>query len=121
MDRKEAAGLGYAVVAVAFFATSPVLTRWAAPLSPFAITFGRMASAALVVLVLERFSRGRGARPWQSRQMEEVGPGDLAATLGPASVRVTAEKALPAGGRSALGRFALYGLVAELHFLFYIA
>src|SRR3990170_663482 len=56
MARKEIAGLGYVVLAVAFFATSPVLVRWAAPLSPFEITFGRLATAAAIVLLLERIT-----------------------------------------------------------------
>lgn len=121
MDRKEAAGLGYAVVAVAFFATSPILVRWAAPLSPLLITFGRMASAALVVLVVERFSRGRGTHLWQAPETGEVGLGELPEPVHLDADRVSAEKAHPTGGRSAVGRFALYGLVAALHFLFYIA
>ncbi len=46
-----ARGLVYVGVAVFFFATSPVLIRWAAPFSGFEITFGRMAVAALTVLL----------------------------------------------------------------------
>jgi drug/metabolite transporter (DMT)-like permease len=45
-----AGGLVFVGIAVIFFATSPVLTRWAAPFTPFEITFGRMAVAALTVL-----------------------------------------------------------------------
>jgi drug/metabolite transporter (DMT)-like permease len=45
-----------ALGAVAFFATSPVLVVWAAPLSPFEITVGRLATAALVVLALGRWN-----------------------------------------------------------------
>ncbi|MHB1005785.1 MAG: DMT family transporter [Chloroflexota bacterium] len=45
-----ARGLVYVGIAVFFFATSPVLARWAAPLTAFEITFGRMAVAAVAVL-----------------------------------------------------------------------
>lgn len=45
-----ASGLAYVSVAVFFFATSPVLIRWAAPFSAAETTFGRMAVAALTVL-----------------------------------------------------------------------
>jgi drug/metabolite transporter (DMT)-like permease len=47
-------GLAYVGLAVAFFSTSPVLTRLAAPHSPFEITFGRMAVSAVCVLLLAR-------------------------------------------------------------------
>ena len=120
MNRKEAAGLGYAVVAVAFFATSPVLTLWAAPLSPFAITFGRMASAALVVLFLERLSVRRGAELSRTPEAGEVGLVGLPEPVHPTAEPVPAGKIVPASRRSTVGRFALYGLVAALHFLFYI-
>lgn len=46
-----------AVLAVIMFSTSPVLVLWAAPLSPFEITVGRLAVAAIVVGVLARFNR----------------------------------------------------------------
>jgi drug/metabolite transporter (DMT)-like permease len=122
MQRQEAAGLGYAVVAVAFFATSPVLVRWAAPLSPFAITFGRMASAALVVLLVERLSRGRLASGlWQAPPAGEVALGDLPEPIDPDAAPISASKVPPTKRRSSFVRFALYGLVAALHFLFYIA
>lgn len=47
-------GLLLAGVAVLFFATSPVLVRWAAPASPYGIALGRLAVAALFVLTLAR-------------------------------------------------------------------
>jgi drug/metabolite transporter (DMT)-like permease len=50
------AGVLLAVAAVFFFSTSPVLVLWAAPLSAFEITTGRLASAALVVAVLARLT-----------------------------------------------------------------
>lgn len=54
-----ARGLIYVAVAVVFFSTSPVLTRWAAPLSPFEITFGRMAIAAGTLLIFILVKRER--------------------------------------------------------------
>jgi drug/metabolite transporter (DMT)-like permease len=52
--RGELAGLAYVAIGVGLFATSPVLTRLAAPYSAFEITFGRMALAAVCVLLLAR-------------------------------------------------------------------
>lgn len=49
-------GLAYVGLAVAFFSTSPVLTRLAAPHGAFEITFGRMALAAGFVLLLARLA-----------------------------------------------------------------
>lgn len=46
-----------AVLAVIMFSTSPVLVLWAAPLSPFEITVGRLAVATIVVGLLARFNR----------------------------------------------------------------
>lgn len=48
-------GLLLAGLAVLFFATSPVLIRWAAPASPYGIALGRLAVAALFVFSLARF------------------------------------------------------------------
>jgi drug/metabolite transporter (DMT)-like permease len=50
-------GVLLALAAVFAFSTSPVFVLAAAPLSPFDITFGRLAVAALCVAVLGRFSR----------------------------------------------------------------
>lgn len=91
MKASELRGLGYVTLAVGLFATSPVLVRWAAPLSPFEITFGRMATAALAVGLLAR---------WQGRSAGGSGTG---------------RPLVPAP------RFVLYGLIAALHFLLYIA
>jgi drug/metabolite transporter (DMT)-like permease len=49
------------MLAVLFFATSPVLVRWADPLSPYEKTAGRLAVAALVILALLR-ARGEPFR-----------------------------------------------------------
>jgi drug/metabolite transporter (DMT)-like permease len=56
-DRQR--GLWLAVLAVLFFATSPVLVRLAEPLSPYEKTAGRLVVAALALLLL---MRGRGER-----------------------------------------------------------
>ncbi len=50
-------GAWLAVAAVVFFSTSPVLVLWAAPLSPFEITTGRLLSAALLVVALGRLNK----------------------------------------------------------------
>lgn len=79
-------GLLLAGLAVLFFATSPVLIRWAAPASPYGIALGRLVVAALFVFTLAR-SQGL-------------------------PVRVA---------RADRWLFAGFGLVAALHFVFYIA
>jgi drug/metabolite transporter (DMT)-like permease len=94
MEDLERRGLLYAGVAVAAFSTSPVFILWADPLSPVLKTWGRMAVATVTVLVIYTLTR-RGK-----------------AAAEPASP--------PTGARSAL-RFGIYGLVAALHFLFYVA
>ncbi len=86
LSSDEKRGLGYVALAVGLFATSPVLIRLAAPVSPFEITFWRMALAAPTVLVLSFVLRQPISLP-----------------------------------RHDMGRFVLYGLVAALHFLLYIA
>lgn len=52
--RTELGGLVYVGLGVLTFSTSPVFTRLAAPYSAFEITFGRMAVAALCVLLFAR-------------------------------------------------------------------
>ncbi len=47
-------GLLLAGLAVFFFATSPVLIRWAAPASPYGIALGRLGVAAAFVFILAR-------------------------------------------------------------------
>ena len=54
---EERRGLFYVGVAVLFFSTSPVLTRWAAPLSPYEIATGRLGIAALAILALATLRR----------------------------------------------------------------
>lgn len=82
----ERQGLAYVAIAVVFFSTSPVLIRWAAEtLTSYEITFGRMATASVMVLGL---ALARGER-------------------------------LPGKGDRRL--FAAIGLIAALHFIFYIA
>jgi drug/metabolite transporter (DMT)-like permease len=82
----ETRGLYLVALAVLFFSTSPIFTRWAAAsLSAYEITAGRMLSAGLLVLGLAMMRKETLPRPadWP--------------------------------------RFALFGLVAALHFGFYIA
>lgn len=45
-------GILYVVIGTALFSTSPVLIRWAAPVSPYVITWLRLALAAATVAVL---------------------------------------------------------------------
>jgi drug/metabolite transporter (DMT)-like permease len=52
MTPPERRGLWLAVVAVCFFATSPVLMIWADPLSPYEKTFWRMVVGSLSVLAI---------------------------------------------------------------------
>lgn len=94
MTVEERRGLALVSVAVVFFSTSPVLVRWAArSVSSFEIAAGRLLVAGIVVLgvALLRSRPNRG----------EPGGGQLLAS------------------RSEWLRFALFGLVAALHFFFY--
>lgn len=50
--RRTLSGIVLVALAVLLFSTSPVLVRWAAPLSPFEISFGRLALAGLLILGL---------------------------------------------------------------------
>ncbi len=52
-------GLLYVVVATALFSTSPVLIRWAAPVSPYVITWLRLVLAAATVVTLSLVSGQR--------------------------------------------------------------
>jgi drug/metabolite transporter (DMT)-like permease len=54
--QRSTRGLLLAVAAVVCFSTSPVLTLWAAPLSPFEITVGRLAVGAVAVWALARLA-----------------------------------------------------------------
>jgi len=62
MTHSERIGLLYVTLAVAFFSTSPIFVRWAAPLSPYEITVGRLATGALLVMIFARLS-GQPLRP----------------------------------------------------------
>ncbi|NOZ29306.1 MAG: DMT family transporter [Chloroflexi bacterium] len=57
MTQDERIGLLWGALAVVFFSTSPVLTRWAAPLSPYEITAWRLGVAACAVIGLARLNR----------------------------------------------------------------
>ena len=50
-------GVWLAAAAVSFFSTTPVLVLWAAPLSSFQITIGRLGTAALAIWFLARLNR----------------------------------------------------------------
>jgi drug/metabolite transporter (DMT)-like permease len=54
-DRRQR-GASLALAAVVAFSTSPILVLWAAPLSPFEITVGRLASATALVWLLARLN-----------------------------------------------------------------
>lgn len=95
MNQEERRGLLYVALAVGFFSASPVLIVWADPMDPVVKTWGRMAVAAVAVGGAAWFLSKRGA----SQVVYDAGRSRLAST----------------------GRFLLYGLVAALHFLFYIA
>ncbi len=72
MTRSERIGLLYVALAAGFFSTSPIFVRWAAPLSPYEVTAGRLTTAALLVMVLA----------WLSRQPLGPSRGDLPRFLG---------------------------------------
>jgi drug/metabolite transporter (DMT)-like permease len=103
MNARERQGFLYAAVAVAFFSTSPVFIRWADPMDPVVKTWGRMLVAAIAVGMLA-WAGGRRSAEGRVRN------GEVGATL-PAT----------RSGRQTAMWFLLYGLIAALHFLFYIA
>ncbi len=95
MSIEERRGLLYVALGVVLFATTPVFVAWADPMDPVVKTWARMVVAAVVVGAAARlFLRREGA---QAREADGT----------------------PAP-RIAL-RFFAYGLIAALHFLFYIA
>jgi drug/metabolite transporter (DMT)-like permease len=95
MSPEERKGLIYVALAVAFFATTPVFIVWADPMDPTVKTWGRMLVAASVV----------GLAAWLTTRGK-------AAAVQPESAHTR---------RNATTRFLAYGLIAALHFLFYIA
>jgi drug/metabolite transporter (DMT)-like permease len=95
--RDERQGLLYVALAVFFFSTSPVFIVWADPIDPFIKTWGRMLVAALAV----------GGLAWLTRDRAR-------------DESMAAGVAVRSRGNSTL-RFLTYGLVAALHFLFYIS
>jgi drug/metabolite transporter (DMT)-like permease len=84
--QQQRRGVWLAMLAVLFFATSPVLVRWADPLSPYEKTAGRLAVAALCIFALMRLRKERFA---------------LSRHDGPL--------------------FLVFGLIAAVHFLAYVA
>lgn len=97
MRRDERQGLLYVALAVFFFSTSPVFIVWADPVDPFIKTWGRMLVAALAVGGLAWLTRSRA-------RDEGMAAGVAARSRGNSTLR-----------------FLTYGLVAALHFLFYIS
>ncbi|HYP40925.1 MAG TPA: DMT family transporter [Chloroflexia bacterium] len=94
MSPEERKGLIYVALAVTFFSTTPVFIVWADPMDPVVKTWGRMLVAASVV----------GLAAWLTTRRAD------AVQLESAHTR-----------RNATIRFLAYGLIAALHFLFYIA
>lgn len=100
MGAEERRGLLLVGLAVIFFATSPVLIAWADPMSPFLKTWGRMVIAAGAVGLAAWLQQKRSPNTLD-RSIETLVPG-------------------PPRQRRIL-RFLAYGLIAALHFFFYIA
>jgi drug/metabolite transporter (DMT)-like permease len=76
--KAEAHGLYWVALAVLFFSTSPILTRWAAiSLSPYEISAGRMLTAGVVVLGIALVRRE--ALPGPSDWLRFIGYGLVAA------------------------------------------
>lgn len=96
MSSEERRGLLYVALAVSFFSTTPVFIKWADPMDPLVKTWSRMLVAAVAVGALSWLSSRRGARGAQQQE----------------NTRSSSQSA---------ARFAVYGLIAALHFLFYIA
>ena len=97
MTVEERRGLALVAIAVLFFSTSPVLVRWAAlSVSSFEIAAGRLLVAGIAVSAVVLLRNRAVSRT---------------------SARRRALWSLPA--RSEWPRFALFGLVAALHFFFY--
>ncbi len=97
MSAEERRGLLYVAIAVGFFSTSPVFILWADPLDPILKTWGRMMIAAGAIGLLSLTTRRR------------VAAGAPPAEL-PTRTRLNSSL-----------RFLAYGLIAALHFFFYIA
>lgn len=57
MAAESRRGLFYAALAVIFFSTSAILVRWAAPLSAYQISFGRLLVGSLAILLLGALRR----------------------------------------------------------------
>ncbi len=59
MGKSEKLGLLYASVGTFIFATTPIFVRWAAPLSPYEITEGRLMVGALLIYTVMILRRER--------------------------------------------------------------
>jgi drug/metabolite transporter (DMT)-like permease len=95
MTAEERRGLLYVTLAVFFFSTSPIFIVWADPMPAIVKTWLRMVVATAAV----------GGLAWLTTRNSRHTPAP--------------EQARPR--RQSVLRFLLYGLIAALHFLFYIA
>lgn len=128
MTVEERRGLALVAIAVLFFSVSPVLVRWAArSVSSFEIAAGRLLVAGIAVAAVVLFDLANAPRVAAlARQIFRSGrfaPGERRVQPS-ASARTSAVtsgwtlRALLAT-RAEWPRFALFGLVAALHFFFY--
>ena len=100
MTAEERRGLLYVTLAVGILSTSPVLVIWADPIDPFTKTWGRLTIAALAVGMAALLTgRHRDRDRDRDRALLQTGRPRMHSTV----------------------RFLAYGLIAALHFLFYIA
>jgi drug/metabolite transporter (DMT)-like permease len=103
LGTEERKGLIYVGLAAFLFSTSPVLTVWADPLSPFIKTWARMLIGAVAV----------GLAAWLMSRRSAT---DSLASVANADATPTST-----AHRRPVMRFMLYGLIAALHFLCAIA
>ena len=103
--RDERRGLLYVGLAVAAFSTSPVLIVWAEPMPALVKTWGRLFVAALIV----------GIAAWLTLRRTP------SATSTPHIPKPHSALRAPRSAFPSALRFAFYGLVAALHFFFYIS
>jgi drug/metabolite transporter (DMT)-like permease len=118
MRPEERRGLLYVALAVAFFSTSPLFIVWADPMSPFIKTWGRMTVAAVLVGIAA-WVEGRRIRGKESG-WPPGGTPEIPGVEPPVAEGDLPREAIVGAPRSFV-RFAAYGLIAALHFFFYIA
>jgi drug/metabolite transporter (DMT)-like permease len=107
LDRSgERIGIWYVALAVTLFSTTPVFIRWASPLSSLVITCLRMLIGSGTVFLIALL-RGQGRLPLRRED----------------SSRLVLDEYRSVGRWSVKDwrRFVFWGLIAALHFIFYIA